>query len=111
MHEKKRMHIGTGGAGKTAVLGILRRKNSKSGSKVRQGVPNVRCLASAFPFDARGTRAMTMEEKSEEEARAADSLALKWDAAASLLTEPSWPPSRVLMWIAFRELARIGDDW
>ena len=28
MHEKKRRHIGTGGAGKTAVLGILRRKNS-----------------------------------------------------------------------------------
>jgi transposase-like protein len=43
MHEKKRKHIGTGGAGKTAVLGILRRKNSKSGSKVRaKAVPNVR---------------------------------------------------------------------
>ena len=43
MHEKKRKHIGTGGAGKTAVLGILRRKNSTSGSKVRtKAVPNVR---------------------------------------------------------------------
>jgi hypothetical protein len=43
MHEKKRKHIGTGGAGKTAVLGILRRKTSKSGSKVRaKAVPNVR---------------------------------------------------------------------
>jgi hypothetical protein len=43
MHEKKRKHIGTGGAGKTAVLGILRRKNSKSGSKVRaKSVSNVR---------------------------------------------------------------------
>ena len=43
MHEKKRKHIGTGGAGKTAVLGILRRKNNKSGSKVRaKAVPNVR---------------------------------------------------------------------
>jgi transposase-like protein len=43
MHEKKRKHIGTGGAGKTAVLGILRRKSSKSGSKVRaKTVPNVR---------------------------------------------------------------------
>jgi hypothetical protein len=29
MHAKKRKHIGTGGAGKTAVLGILRRKNNK----------------------------------------------------------------------------------
>jgi transposase-like protein len=43
MHEKKRKHIGTGGAGKTAVLGILRRKNNTSGSKVRaKAVPNVR---------------------------------------------------------------------
>jgi transposase-like protein len=43
MHEKKRKHIGTGGAGKTAVLGILRRKNNRSGSKVRaKAVPNVR---------------------------------------------------------------------
>jgi len=43
MHEKKRKHIGTGGAGKTAVLGILRRKNSKIGSKVRaKAVPNIR---------------------------------------------------------------------
>jgi transposase-like protein len=43
MHEKRRKHIGTGGAGKTAVLGILRRKNGKSGSKVRaKAVPNVR---------------------------------------------------------------------
>jgi transposase-like protein len=43
MHEKKRRHIGTGGAGKTAVLGILRRKTSKSGSKVRaKAVPNIR---------------------------------------------------------------------
>jgi transposase-like protein len=43
MHEKKRKHIGTGGAGKTAVLGILRRKNIKSGSKVRaKAVPNIR---------------------------------------------------------------------
>jgi ISXO2-like transposase domain/Transposase zinc-ribbon domain len=45
MHEKKRKHIGTGGAGKIAVLGILRRKNSKSGSKVRaKAVPNVRAV-------------------------------------------------------------------
>jgi transposase-like protein len=43
MHEKRRKHIGTGGAGKTAVLGILRRKNSTSGSKVRaKAIPNVR---------------------------------------------------------------------
>ncbi len=43
MHEKKRKHIGTGGAGKTAVLGILRRKNNKSGSKVRaKAIPNIR---------------------------------------------------------------------
>ncbi len=43
MHERKRKHIGTGGAGKTAVLGILRRKNKKSGSKVRAKViPNIR---------------------------------------------------------------------
>lgn len=43
MHEKKRKHIGTGGAGKTAVLGILRRKNKRSGSKVKATViPNVR---------------------------------------------------------------------
>jgi transposase-like protein len=41
--DEKRKHIGTGGAGKTAVLGILRRKNSKSGSKVKaKAVPNVR---------------------------------------------------------------------
>ncbi|MFZ0496784.1 MAG: IS1595 family transposase [Methylocella sp.] len=45
MHEKKRKHIGTGGAGKTAVLGILRRKNSTSGSKVRtKAVPNVQAV-------------------------------------------------------------------
>jgi hypothetical protein len=43
MHAKRRKHIGTGGAGKTAVLGILRRKNKKGGSKVRAKViPNVR---------------------------------------------------------------------
>jgi transposase-like protein len=43
MHEKKRKHIGTGGAGKTAVLGILRRKTSASGSKVKaKAIPNVR---------------------------------------------------------------------
>jgi len=43
MHEKKRKHIGTGGAGKTAVLGILRRKSGTSGSKVRaKAVPNIR---------------------------------------------------------------------
>jgi transposase-like protein len=43
VHGKKRKHIGTGGAGKTAVLGILRRKNSTSGSKVRaKPVPNIR---------------------------------------------------------------------
>jgi hypothetical protein len=55
--------------------------------------------------------AMTTEEKSEEEARAADCLALERDAAASLFSEPSWPASRVLVWIAFRELSRIDDDW
>jgi transposase-like protein len=45
MHEKKRKHIGTGGAGKTAVLGILRRKNSTTGSKVKaRAVPNI-CAA------------------------------------------------------------------
>lgn len=43
MHEKKRKHIGTGGAGKTAVLGILRRKNNKTSSKVRaKAIPNIR---------------------------------------------------------------------
>jgi hypothetical protein len=43
MHAKKRKHIGTGAAGKTAVLGILKRKSSKGGSKVRAKViPNVR---------------------------------------------------------------------
>jgi transposase-like protein len=43
MHAKKRKHIGTGGAGKTAVLGILRRKTNKSGSKVRAtAIPNIR---------------------------------------------------------------------
>jgi transposase-like protein len=43
MHEKRKKHIGTGGAGKTAVLGILKRKTNKSGSKVRAKViPNVR---------------------------------------------------------------------
>src|ERR1700730_4555920 len=43
MHEKKRKHIGTGGAGKTAVPGILRRKNGTNGSKVRAtAIPNVR---------------------------------------------------------------------
>jgi len=43
MHEKKRKHIGTGGAGKTAVLGILRRKNRTVKSKVRAKViPNVK---------------------------------------------------------------------
>jgi hypothetical protein len=43
MHQKRKKHIGTGGAGKTAVLGILKRKNNKSGSKVRAKViPNVR---------------------------------------------------------------------
>ncbi len=43
MHEKKRKHIGTGGASKTAVLGILRRKNSTGKSKVRaKAIPNVK---------------------------------------------------------------------
>jgi transposase-like protein len=43
MHAKRKKHIGTGGAGKTAVLGILKRKSNKSGSKVRAKViPNVR---------------------------------------------------------------------
>jgi transposase-like protein len=43
MHKKKRKHIGTGGAGKTAVLGILRRKNDKTKSRVRAKViPNVK---------------------------------------------------------------------
>jgi len=43
MHAKKRKHIGTGGAEKTAVLGILRRKSKKSGSKVKAMViPNAR---------------------------------------------------------------------
>lgn len=43
MHAKKRKHLGTGGVGKTAVLGILRRKTKKSSSKVRaKVVPNVR---------------------------------------------------------------------
>ncbi len=45
IHEKKRKHIGTGGAGKTAVLGILRRKNRTNGSKVRaKAVPNIRAV-------------------------------------------------------------------
>jgi transposase-like protein len=43
MHEKRKKHIGTGGTGKTAVLGILRRKNDKSKSKVRAKViPNTK---------------------------------------------------------------------
>ena len=43
MHAKKRKHLGTGGTGKTAVLGILRRKTKKSSSKVKAKViPNVR---------------------------------------------------------------------
>lgn len=43
MHEKRRKHIGTGGAGKTVVLGILKRKTRKSASKVKAKViPNVR---------------------------------------------------------------------
>ena len=43
MHEKRRKHVGTGGAGKTVVLGILKRKSPKGGSKVKaKVVPNVR---------------------------------------------------------------------
>lgn len=43
MHEKRKKHIGTGGVGKTAVLGILKRKSNKGGSRVRAKViPNVR---------------------------------------------------------------------
>src|ERR1700704_4768869 len=43
MHEKRRKHIGTGGGGKTAGLGLLRGKDSTSGSKVRaKAIPNVR---------------------------------------------------------------------
>jgi transposase-like protein len=43
MHEKRRKHIGTGGVGKTTVLGILQRKSNKRGSKVRAKViPNVK---------------------------------------------------------------------
>jgi transposase-like protein len=43
MHEKRKKHLGTGGVGKTAVLGILRRKSNKGGSKVKaKVVPNVR---------------------------------------------------------------------
>jgi transposase-like protein len=43
MHAKKRKHLGTGGAGKTAVVGILRRKNNTSKSRVRAKViPNVK---------------------------------------------------------------------
>jgi hypothetical protein len=43
MHEKRKKHIGTGGVGKTAVLGILKRKSNKGGSKVRaKVVPNVK---------------------------------------------------------------------
>jgi transposase-like protein len=43
MHEKRRKHIGTGSVGKTTVLGILKRKNTKGGSKViAKVIPNVR---------------------------------------------------------------------
>ncbi len=43
MHAKKRRHIGTGGAGKAVVLGILRRKDAKTASKVKATVvPDVR---------------------------------------------------------------------
>jgi transposase-like protein len=43
MHEKRRKHVGTGGIGKTAVLGILKRKTNKSGSKVRTKIiPNAK---------------------------------------------------------------------
>jgi hypothetical protein len=38
MHEKKKKHVGTGGAGKTAVMGILRRKGDAGTSKVRAHV-------------------------------------------------------------------------
>ena len=38
MHASKKKHLGTGGAGKTAVLGILKRKSGKSVSKVRAQV-------------------------------------------------------------------------
>jgi transposase-like protein len=42
-HKSKRQHVGTGGAGKTAVLGILERKKGNRSSRVRAGVvPNVR---------------------------------------------------------------------
>jgi hypothetical protein len=36
---------------------------------------------------------------------------IKHDAAAKLFESPAWPASQVLVWIAFRELSRIGDDW
>jgi transposase-like protein len=38
MHEKKKKHLGTGGAGKTVVMGILRRKGAEGGSKVKARV-------------------------------------------------------------------------
>jgi len=34
MHAKKKKHVGTGGAGKTAVMGILRRKSTEGISKI-----------------------------------------------------------------------------
>ena len=43
MHEKKKKHLGTGGAGKTAVLGILRRTDSQGKSKVKaQVIPDTK---------------------------------------------------------------------
>jgi hypothetical protein len=38
MHAKKKKHLGTGGAGKTAIMGILRRTNDEGISKVNAKV-------------------------------------------------------------------------
>jgi transposase-like protein len=43
MHKSKRKHVGTGGAGKTAVIGLLERNSPDRQSRVRcKVVPNVR---------------------------------------------------------------------
>ena len=57
MHESKKKHLGTGGAGKTAVLGILSRKSAKGSSKVKARViadTKVGTLQPANPRYCRG---------------------------------------------------------
>lgn len=43
MHENKKKHVGTGGAGKAAVLGIVQRTDKRGKSQIRAAhIPNVR---------------------------------------------------------------------